>query len=172
MRRGLPWVALGGALGALSRWLLAQVLPATTTFTFVDLPWGTFLANILGCLVLGTLTGVIDVRPLRPPQLQLVIGVGFCGGFTTMSTFALELATMLGASYPLEAFQYAVSALVFALGAVMGGFLLGRLAMKRYLERTESQNADQIPDWDDFTDVPSNDIVVGAVGIDDAGEKK
>lgn len=168
---GAPWVAAGGALGALLRWGLAQLLPATTTFTLVDLPWGTFLANVFGCGILGVMTGILDVRPLRRPQLQLALGVGFCGGFTTMSTFVLEVLAMLGASFPLEAFQYTVTSMAFALFAVVVGFLVGRVLMQQYLGR--ATEAPQAPEFvDDFDDVPSHDVTVGAVGLDDAGEKR
>ncbi len=172
LSKGLPWVALGGAVGALTRWGVGQILPATTTFTLVDLPWGTFIANVIGCFLLGALSGITDVRPLRKPQVQLAVGVGFCGGFTTMSTFVLEVAVMLGARFPLEAFQYTVTSVVFCVGAVVIGFILGRIVMRRIVSAQTPSSPDEDEQLEGFADVPSNDIVVGAVGVDDTGEKQ
>ena len=59
-------VAAGGALGALLRFLLSAAVPILATPTLVELPWATLLANVLGCLGLGALVGVLEVRPGRP----------------------------------------------------------------------------------------------------------
>ncbi|GAA1476730.1 hypothetical protein GCM10009623_11760 [Nocardioides aestuarii] len=71
-------VAVGGALGSVSRWALALVVPS---------PWATLSVNLVGCLVIGLLAGwMFEARP----RLRLLVGVGFLGGFTTFSTHLLE----------------------------------------------------------------------------------
>ena len=83
-RRGLPLVAVGGAAGAVVRWAL---LAAATPPQF---PWPTLLINLVGCGLLGILIG----RRARPSTL-LLVGTGLCGGLTTFSTFAVEVADLL-----------------------------------------------------------------------------
>lgn len=140
-RRGFWWVALGGAIGAVVRYALAVILPTTTTLTFVDLPWGTLAANILGCLILGALTGYWDENPPKYAQLQLVLGTGFCGGFTTMSTFTGEIAAIIGAGFPLEAFKYVTASVLVCVLAVVGGLLagarVGAMSAREHVERGE-----------------------------------
>ena len=124
-RKGAPWVALGGAAGAVVRYALSVILPATTTLTLVDLPWGTLAANFLGCLILGVLTGYWDERPPKYAQCKLVLGTGFCGGFTTMSTFTSEIAAIIGAGFPLEALKYVTASVLVCVHAVMVGLVAG-----------------------------------------------
>lgn len=118
-------VALGGGVGAILRLLVTVALPTVTTPTLVEVPWATLWVNIIGCLGLGALVGVLEIRPGRP-WMQPLLGTGLCGGFTTMSSVVLEGSAMIGADFPLSAFSYAVTTVVVCIGAVLGGFLLGR----------------------------------------------
>lgn len=126
-------VAAGGALGAMLRFLVAVLLPTVTTPTLVEIPWATFTVNVLGCLALGTLNGVLEVRPGRP-WMHPLLGTGLCGGFTTMSSVVLEGSAMIGAGYPLPALFYATLTLVLCLGAVVLGLLLGHRLGARGLD--------------------------------------
>ena len=77
---------MGGGLGSLLRfWISSSLNPASANFY-----WGTFSVNILGCLLLGLLTGYSLKHNSVPPELTLLFATGFCGGFTTFSTFVLE----------------------------------------------------------------------------------
>ncbi len=102
-------VALGGSLGSLARWGLAQAVPG---------PWATLLVNLSGCLAIGLLAGwVFEARP----RLRLLVGVGFLGGFTTFSTHLLEahsLTALPGAAYVLGTLGGSV--LLAALGLRVG----------------------------------------------------
>lgn len=120
-------VAGGGAVGAMLRFVVSLIIPTVSTPTLVELPWATFWVNLLGCLGLGTLTGVLEARPGRP-WVQPLLGVGLCGGFTTMSTVVLEGSAMVGADFPLEAFGYALLTVVLCLAATVAGLLGGRRA--------------------------------------------
>ncbi len=74
----------GGVAGAATRWAI-QEWGSVTTF-----PWQTLLANLIGCAVLGALAG----RPLDHPAGHRALTAGFCGGLTTLSGFALEVAVL------------------------------------------------------------------------------
>jgi fluoride exporter len=82
------WLAFlaGGAVGAPSRYLLDCHMQSKTHGSF---PWGTFLINATGSLLLGVLTGLALEHGLSPTT-ETVLGTGFCGAFTTYSTFAFE----------------------------------------------------------------------------------
>lgn len=81
------YVMMGGALGALLRYAVGQSLASFRLFT---LPIGTFAVNVVGCLLLGLLTGIAEERVAIPRHLFLLLTTGFCGAFTTFSTFSAE----------------------------------------------------------------------------------
>jgi CrcB protein len=127
----LAVIALGGGLGAVARYGIAQALP-TATGAF---PWATFLTNIGGCLLIGLLmVYVLDVwspsRYRRP-----FLGVGFLGGFTTFSTYAVEIRGLLATGQFSLADAYALTSLVAGLSAVWTGVVLGRLARRLPVRR-------------------------------------
>ena len=86
-------VALGGALGALARWKLGGiVLHHTANWRF---PLGTFVVNVVGCLVAGVLAGLVIKRDLFSADARLFLFTGLLGGFTTFSAFGVETASLL-----------------------------------------------------------------------------
>ena len=127
--RVLGVIAVGGALGALARYGVGLALP-TEPGRF---PWGTFLVNVAGCLLIGVLmvlvTDVFTARPLLRPFL----GVGVLGGFTTFSTYANEIRGLLAPGELPVAFAYLAGTLVGALLAV----LLGMVGMRLLLRSTQ-----------------------------------
>jgi fluoride exporter len=76
----------GAAVGSPARWLMDQYVQARHRS---DFPWGTLAINVLGSLVLGLLLGAASLDRIADPTLALA-GAGFCGGFTTFSTFGYE----------------------------------------------------------------------------------
>jgi|SRR5688572_22958667 fluoride exporter len=80
-------VAIAGAAGTLLRYSFGEWLARVTGGMF---PWETFAINTLGCLVIGAVAGALDRGALLPPPIRMALMVGFIGGFTTFSTFALE----------------------------------------------------------------------------------
>ena len=80
-------VALGGSLGSATRYLFS-------CWNISSWPWGTFAVNILGSLLIGLLMGMVGKGALSP-EMKLLLVTGFCGGFTTFSTFANESLDMM-----------------------------------------------------------------------------
>ena len=115
-------ISIGGALGANARyWLGYWIKKLGLGGSF---PWGTFLANVSGSLLLALLTVVILKRmPAERKWLYLMLGTGFCGAYTTFSTFKLETWTLI------EKGRWAV-ALLNVLGSVLAGFFAVVIAMK------------------------------------------
>jgi CrcB protein len=114
-------VGVGGFVGAPSRYLVDR---AVNHRIESDLPLGTFLVNISGSFVLGLLTGLSLSNHLSP-LAKALLGTGFCGAYTTFSTFSYETLRLLEVGQVLEAALNAfVSVVVGLLGAV-AGFAIG-----------------------------------------------
>src|SRR5262245_7741562 len=85
-------VCLGGAVGALSRYGIDSFIEQRTESVF---PWATFVINISGCLAVGFLIAALVDRRNAPDWLRTGLVVGFCGGYTTFSTFAQETSDLV-----------------------------------------------------------------------------
>jgi fluoride exporter len=119
-------IALGGGLGALARYGLTQLFPIQPG----RFPWATFVTNVLGCLLIGVLMVlVIEVwaahRLVRP-----FLGVGVLGGFTTFSTYAVEIRDLLRPGTVGLAFAYLAGTLLAAMFAVLVGVWGTRVATR------------------------------------------
>jgi len=85
------YVFLGGGLGSICRYLLALILPREDINT---MPWATILTNIAACLILGIYMGY-NYKKEIPESWLLFVAIGFCGGFSTFSTFTKESLEMI-----------------------------------------------------------------------------
>ncbi|RSS50984.1 fluoride efflux transporter CrcB [Streptomyces sp. WAC01280] len=113
-------VAAGGALGAVARYAASLVWP-TPADAF---PWTTFTVNAVGCAALGVLMVLLTETRIRVnphPLLRPFLGTGFCGGFTTFSTYALDTQRLLAAGETTRALLYLGATVLTALAAVWAG---------------------------------------------------
>ena len=85
-------IALGGAIGSVARYLLSSFVLRVSGTLF---PLGTFVVNILGCLVFGAIAGASSQRIQVAPALRLFLLTGILGGFTTFSSYAFESFTLM-----------------------------------------------------------------------------
>jgi CrcB protein len=113
-------VAAGAAVGAPLRFLTDRAVQARHDSVF---PWGTFVVNVTGCLILGTLTGAAT-EGAASSHVQLLLGTGLCGALTTYSTFSYETLRLAEDGAALYAAANAVASVVVGLGAVFVGVAL------------------------------------------------
>jgi fluoride exporter len=121
------WVATGGALGALARYGLNLALHADAGY-----PWGTLSANLLGCLAMGVIAQFLTnaLSPgeswSMPEHYRLLFAVGFCGSFTTLSSFVIEISAMLQRNEIVLSFTYFVATLAGGFACFYLGLALTR----------------------------------------------
>lgn len=119
----LLFVALGGAGGAVSRYLLSSWIQANGD---ARLPLGTLLVNVLGSAIIGLVYILIE-RQIVHPDWRSVLMVGFLGAFTTFSTFSLETIHLLEEGHIVMAACYALMSVVLCIVAAASGMYLARL---------------------------------------------
>lgn len=128
-------VGAGGAAGAGARYLVAATLAAIGSAAF---PWTTLAVNILGSFLLGLLVAVFPDRT-PPSPLRAGLTVGFCGGFTTFSAFALDAVMLTRAGQGWHAGAYIAGSLLLGLLAMIGGLNLGDGILATRLVRREAK---------------------------------
>lgn len=122
MLKDLLLVGLGSGLGGMCRYLVSQLLVTTQN----GFPWGTFTVNIVGSLLIGLLWGLSSRFPSLSPVLTLLFMVGFCGGFTTFSTFSREGLSLLQTQNYTLFLLYTLGSVVLGILAVMVGYFGGK----------------------------------------------
>lgn len=121
----LPAIAIGGMVGASARYAAGRAWPSHPD----GLPWTTLGINALGCLLIGVLmVFVVEVGGAHP-LLRPFAGVGVLGGFTTFSTYAVDIVSLVDAGRPALALGYLAGTLLAALAAVVAGVVLARLGV-------------------------------------------
>jgi fluoride exporter len=115
-------VAAGAALGGLLRWGVGLAFAAWVGAAF---PWGTLFINVTGCLFLGWFgKWLTDRLPQRTEELRLFVAVGFCGAYTTFSSYELEASHLLRDGMGVLAALYLAGSVVLGLAAVQLGIWL------------------------------------------------
>ena len=123
MAMNLVIIALGGALGAVSRFLMGN---AVSKAVGSALPYGTFVINLVGYFAMGLLMTIIVDRELLSAAWRLFLCVGFLGGFTTFSSFGYEALMLLTEGRLLAALTYVSGSMVLGLAAAAAGVLCAR----------------------------------------------
>lgn len=120
--RSLWLVALGGALGAVARALLSAAILSRWPSRW---PAGTIVVNVVGCLMLGLIIGILATRPHASPAWRAFAAVGVLGAFTTFSTFEHETLSLLQRGELATALGNITVSLIAGLAAVWVGQALG-----------------------------------------------
>ena len=113
-------VFIGGGFGSVLRFIIGKHLNSTTT----GIPWGTFAANIMGSLLIGIILGFAAKNDSLTQNQTLLLATGFCGGFTTFSTFAYENHVFLKSGDFTSFALYAIGSFVVGFLAVFLGLFM------------------------------------------------
>jgi CrcB protein len=117
-------IAAGGAAGTLARFgISAWMAPVTVRF-----PFATLLINVVGSFLIGWLSG--EWSPVKDLTMRAALTIGFCGGFTTFSTFSIETVRMLHVGEARRAATYIVASLVLSISAAALGVALARASAR------------------------------------------
>ncbi len=108
-------VALGGALGALARYIVGIYAGRWFGTTF---PWGTFIINVTGSFLIGALAETFALRWDSAQATRILLVAGVCGGYTTFSTFALDIVTLMNRGQLVAASAYAAVSVVLSVAAL------------------------------------------------------
>ena len=115
------YVGLGSMLGGVSRYGMTL---ATQNFAAMSMPVGTLVSNVAGCLLIGLIAGIGASTQILSTEARLLLATGFCGGFTTMSSFIYELGQFIqDKEYFYASFYFAATLAGAALAFLLGLFL-------------------------------------------------
>lgn len=113
-------VFIGGGIGSVLRYIIGKALNSSQT----GIPYGTFTANILGSLLIGIILGLAAKNQALTQNHTLLLATGFCGGFTTFSTFAYENHVFLKAGDFSSFALYTIASFIIGFLAVFAGIFL------------------------------------------------
>lgn len=112
------WIGLGGVLGAIARYSVGIWIGKRAGGSF---PWATLLVNVVGSFILGILAGSAE----RIPEVMYsILGIGFCGAFTTFSTFGYEAVSLAGNKRYTETLLYVFISLILGLAGAWAGLAI------------------------------------------------
>lgn len=118
------FVAIGGAAGSVLRYLNTLAINKFISHTY---PFATFSINLLGCFIIGVLMGMIETKFIVNPNIKLLLVTGFCGGYTTFSTFSLENVLLLQGNHPFLALSYILGSLILGIIMTIIGLYIGKI---------------------------------------------
>lgn len=120
MYREFILVALGGAVGSVSRFGIGELLSNKTSTSF---PWATLFINLLGCFLIGLILGLSQKYEFASHySIRSFFIVGLCGGFTTFSTFSFETLRLFQNSQNLQAIGYILASILIGLALTFLGY--------------------------------------------------
>lgn len=121
MLKSIFLVGLGGAIGSMLRYVTTIIINKNFSSHF---PLATFTVNIIGCFIIGLVFGYIEKEQLANEQVKYLFITGFCGGYTTFSTFAIENLGLMQGQHTLTAFAYIAASIITGLLAVWLGLII------------------------------------------------
>lgn len=116
-------VFLGGGIGSMLRYSIGKWIGTLHTHYF---PFGTLAVNILACLALGLILGLADARQFMSPSAKIFWIIGFCGGFSTFSTFSGETLSLIQSGFTGASLVYISLSLILCISATLLGLYLGQ----------------------------------------------
>ena len=117
-------IGIGSCVGGISRYLLQQSVQKQYPYS---IPLGTLSVNIIGCFIIGVIYGIASKGNLLSPEMRLLLATGFCGGFTTFSSFAYENVSMVLDGEFFYPVLYVLISVIIGFGAVHAGILFIKL---------------------------------------------
>ena len=124
MVKSLIIVGFGGFIGTIARFLISRYFQVNISSLF---PWGTFIVNIVGCLLIGMIYGISEKGDFLNPEVRLFLTVGICGGFTTFSTFSNDAFLLLKQEEWIRFALYTSLSFFLGLLAVYAGRIITKL---------------------------------------------
>lgn len=115
---------MGGGLGSLTRFSLSKLIQENINKSF---PFGTLGVNILASIILGIFIGMVEIKSLTNPNYKALISIGFCGGFSTFSTFSNDTLQLVQNNRILEALINILLNVILCILATFGGIILAKI---------------------------------------------